>query len=141
MRVLSSPDRGFSLVESLIACTLLTIGVLSLAHLFGVAAALNVSSRDATLAAVLAVQKLEELRTAVEQAPGVDFVDARGGRLPPAAGAPPPDAAYVRRWTVDPLDVDPANTTVLQVTVSPTMERGPRWREVRMVSVRTRKSP
>lgn len=138
---LSSLEHGFSLVESLTACTLLTVGVLSVAHLFGVAAALNVSSRHATLAAVLAAQKLEELRAAVERASGVDFIDARGGRLPPSGDVAPADTAYVRRWTVDPLDVDPVNTTIVHVTVSPVVGRGPRSREVRLVSVWTRRSP
>ena len=140
MRCRLAGEQGLSIVESLVACTLLTVGVLSLAHLFAAATAMNVASKHETLAAVLAVQKLEELRAAVEQQPGVDYVDARGVVLPAAGGAPRA-AAYVRRWTIDPLDVDPANAAVVQVSVTPSVERGPHWREVRLVSARTRKAP
>src|SRR5688572_32398086 len=62
----SALDRaeGFSLVESLIACGVLAAGVLSVVQLFALAAAMSVTSRQTTAAAILAAQKLEELRAA-----------------------------------------------------------------------------
>jgi prepilin-type N-terminal cleavage/methylation domain-containing protein len=59
----SSPDAGFSLLEVLVAAMLLATALVSLAQLFGVATRSNIGSRATTYAAVLAQQKLEELRS------------------------------------------------------------------------------
>ena len=53
---------GFSLLEALFATTVLTVGVGMLAHLFVVATTANKTSRVTTFTAVLAQQKLEQLR-------------------------------------------------------------------------------
>jgi type II secretory pathway pseudopilin PulG len=55
-------ERGFSLLEALIATGILAVGLLSVAHLFGLAVRSNIASRTTTNATVLAQQKLEELR-------------------------------------------------------------------------------
>ena len=59
----SSPDAGFSLLEVIVAAMLLATALVSLAQLFGVATRSNIGSRTTTYAAVLAQQKLEELRS------------------------------------------------------------------------------
>ena len=56
------PQRGFSLVEVLFALVVLSVAVLGLAHLFTVAAHNNARARATTYAAVLAQQKMEQLR-------------------------------------------------------------------------------
>ena len=56
------PQRGFSLVEVLFALVVLSVAVSSLAHLLTVAAYTNTRARAATYAAVLAQQKMEQLR-------------------------------------------------------------------------------
>jgi prepilin-type N-terminal cleavage/methylation domain-containing protein len=56
------PQRGFSLVEVLFALVVLSVAVLGLAHLINVAAYTNVRARATTYAAVLAQQKMEQLR-------------------------------------------------------------------------------
>jgi len=56
-------DAGFSLIEAMVATALLAGAVVSLAQLAGIAARRNASSRHATYAAILAAQKLEELRS------------------------------------------------------------------------------
>jgi hypothetical protein len=134
-------EQGFSLVESLVACTLLAVGLLTVVQLFGLAASLNVASRHATLAVVLAAQKVEELRAAAVHTGGADFLDAYGRPVPASGDAPPPTAVYARRWTVDPLDVDPIHTAIVEVSVAPAAGGTPARREVRLVAVRTRKSP
>ncbi len=58
----SRTDEGFSLVEVLVATCILTIGVVSLAQLFALSTRSNTSARHSTFAAVLAEQKVEELR-------------------------------------------------------------------------------
>lgn len=75
-----------------------------------------------------------------------DFVDARGQSL--GGGTTPPfGAAFIRRWSIEPLPASPNDAIVLQVLVVPVGE--PRrvwaraWRspgEVRIVSVKARKA-
>lgn len=55
-------ERGFSLIETLIATTIMTVALASLAQLFAIATRSNQSARSTTFAAVLAQQKMEQLR-------------------------------------------------------------------------------
>jgi hypothetical protein len=59
----SSGVSGFSLIEVLTALGLLVIAVVSLAHLFALATQANQRSRHVTSAAILAAQKMEQLRS------------------------------------------------------------------------------
>jgi type II secretory pathway pseudopilin PulG len=58
----SSSAAGFSLIEVLIATLLLATALVTLAQLFGMATRSNIGARNTTYSAVLAQQKLEELR-------------------------------------------------------------------------------
>jgi len=53
---------GFSLVEVLVATTLLAVALVGLAQLAGIAVRANTSARGTTFATMLAQQKLEQLR-------------------------------------------------------------------------------
>ena len=55
-------DAGFSLAETIIAIGLMTTALVTLAQMFGLSTRSNVGSRNTTYAAVLAEQKMEELR-------------------------------------------------------------------------------
>jgi prepilin-type N-terminal cleavage/methylation domain-containing protein len=55
-------DRGFSLIEVLVATTVTTIGTLALAQLCVMSMRMNQDARATTLATVLASQKMEQLR-------------------------------------------------------------------------------
>jgi hypothetical protein len=77
--------------------------------------------------------------------PYVDYVDANGAWA--GNGSDPPQrAVYSRRWSIRPLDEDPADTLVLQVRVTWARERRPvSWTgsqrpldDVRLVSIRSR---
>src|SRR6188768_1901204 len=57
-----SNDRGFSLVETLVATTIMTVALASLAQLFLISTKANQSARITTNASVLAQQKMEQLR-------------------------------------------------------------------------------
>ncbi len=57
-----SSERGFSIIETMIAVGLLTTVSLSVAQLFAVAAKRNLDARAQTSTAILAVQKMEQLR-------------------------------------------------------------------------------
>jgi type II secretory pathway pseudopilin PulG len=58
----SSDQAGFSLLEVVIATSLLVVGMVSLAQLFAVATTSNTNARTSTFATVLAEQKMEQLR-------------------------------------------------------------------------------
>ena len=137
--------RGFSIVELLIATTIVVTGVCGLAQLFVLALAANVQAEQTTRATVLARQKIEQLRAEPFDVP----------RSPPDAlrrDAPGffdvVDETYIRRWSVETLPVD-VETVVLQVVVVHERRRNAfavaRMRngvgDVRLLPVRTRKAP
>lgn len=79
----------------------------------------------------------------------VDYLDA-GGAYVGTGGTPPAGAAYVRRWSIQPLPTNPNNTLVLQVfvtTVGNDANRGQTAGDLRrlpgdalLTSVKTRKA-
>jgi prepilin-type N-terminal cleavage/methylation domain-containing protein len=58
----SRRDGGFSLLEVLIATSLMAVGLTALAQLFALSTRTNHSAKTTTYAAVLAQQKMEQLR-------------------------------------------------------------------------------
>jgi hypothetical protein len=72
------------------------------------------ASRQRAVATTAAAGKIEELRSlpAGDVSSGVDHLDPSGTLID--ATIPPGQAAYVRRWTVQPIDGDPE---VLALTV------------------------
>jgi prepilin-type N-terminal cleavage/methylation domain-containing protein len=75
----------------------------------------------------------------------VDYVDRFGTKIGGGA-SPPPDARFIRRWSVAPLPADPANIVVIQVLVTDNRNRGDADRrpgvrlpeEARLVTVKAR---
>lgn len=152
----ATEPRGFTLIEVLVATTVLVVGVVALASLAGVATRANIAARTSTFTAVLAAAKMEQLRALAwgfdalgapisdsttdltvfpaTSGAGVglgpsppdalahntegycDFLDANGRSLG-GGPVPPPQALFIRRWSIDPRPSDPANTLVLQVLV------------------------
>jgi len=55
-------EAGFSLLEVLIATTVLTVGLTALAQLFAISTRANFSAKSTTMASILAQQKMEQLR-------------------------------------------------------------------------------
>jgi hypothetical protein len=165
--------RGCSLLEVLVATTIVVVGVMALAQLFALATHANLHAKQTTFTAILAQQKMEQLRglawsidplgvpvsdlstdtRAVPEAasggtglspspPGAlarnlegycDFVDGKG-QLLGGGTTPPPGAVYVRRWSIEPVPSNPANTLVLQVLVTRT--RNPRAADAATVAAR-----
>ena len=115
-------DRGFSLLEALIACALLATALLSIGHLSTAAIVLLMDSRGRTEATLLAVSKLEELRSSAAPAAGADTVDTGG--QPAGIDAP---RVFDRRWSVAPVS---PGASILTVVVAPTPSAGSR--EVRV---------
>src|SRR5437870_4664241 len=56
-------ERGFSLLEVLTATTILTVALTALAQLFAISTRANASAKATGYAAVLAEQKMEQLRS------------------------------------------------------------------------------
>ena len=109
--------RGFALLETLLASTILVVGVLSLAQLLTVAARANVAAGQVTTATILAADKMEELR-------GLPWGATAGeDRVGP----------HTRRWRVSPLPDDAANAAVIEVVVDPG--------GVRLAALRARLAP
>ena len=62
-RPATASASGFSLVEVLVATALLATAIVTLAQLFAISTRTNLGSHNSTFAAVLAQQKMEELRS------------------------------------------------------------------------------
>jgi len=109
---------GFSLLDALIAAAILASALLSLAQLIAVAVKATAAAGRMTNAALLASQKVEELRAG-------SWSELQSGADTPAAG-------LTRIWTVTPLAADPDYVAVLEVLV-----RAPGG-QTRIVGLKTR---
>jgi Tfp pilus assembly protein PilV len=120
---------GSTLIEAVVAICMLTTAVVSLAGLVSVAVRTIALTRERTVAAILAAQKLEELFVAArplspsspdavshDEAGFVEYLDAAGVVV--GSGAAARGVVYVRRWAISPLGADTA-LNVLHVAVSP----------------------
>jgi len=154
-------EAGFSLLEVLCATTILTVAVVSLAQVMALATRATLLARTSTLAALLAAQKMEQLRALAWtfDASGMPTSDTTTGGT--GLSPSPPDAlvrdipgysdrldasgrtvlhdgaaVFVRRWSITPLPARPS-TLVIQVSV---VRLGfPAATAARLVAVRTRK--
>ena len=151
--------KGFSLVEVLVAMALVASTAIGLAELFVVSSQVTHAARISSVATLAAESKRAELRArpwayvgsavlsddglavspstalTVSVAGFVDYVDVSG--LPIAyALQPSSNSVYVRRWSIQPLPADPANTLVLQVVAAPVTR--PLSRDVHLVSILAR---
>lgn len=134
--------KGFSLVEVLVAMSLVVASALGMAELFAVATRVTQDARIDTTATFAAESKMAQLRAltlawdadgASVTSPGlasspataltantdgyVDYVDGSGAVVG-AGVAPPPAGVFLRRWSIQPLPADPANAVVLQVVAA-----------------------
>jgi hypothetical protein len=135
--------HGCSLVEVVVAMAMLAAGLTALAPLMVQSARTTTASGNRTMAALLAADKLEQLRALAWT------VDAAG--LPvsdPALSASPLDAldrdvtgfvdrvgSWTRRWVVQPMPSLPIDVVVLQVRVVGTLGE-----DVRLVAIRARRA-
>lgn len=134
-------DRGFTLLEALVALAILTVAALATAQLLSAAALTVHDSRVQTLTTTLASQRLEQLVAAEWSAttPGgsldtdvggyMDYLDLDG-------------AVFVRRWAIDLLPDGREDARVFRVLVrslaaDAAAAHGARG-EARLVTVRTR---
>jgi len=106
-------QRGFSLIEVLISLVLLGIGMAGIIGLQRVAASSSGYSRRATEAAMLAEDKLEQLRTVpLDELDGEDLIDP--------SGKPNDDGPFDREWVYETVGL----RTTITVTVTWTENDG-----------------
>ena len=123
---------GFSLIETIVAVALLAVALLSLVQLTLYATTANVEARRDSMAALLAADKIEELRVAINFPPSpanalqqnaagfCDFLDAWGRQLgTPGGTAAPAGAAFVRRWSIRPAGPAISDPITLEVVAVP----------------------
>ena len=138
---------GFGLLEALIACGLIVVLAAGVAQLTLASVRAVRTAGDETRALLLAVQKMEQLRSlawdrepaghALEPAAAADhagagaapagsldrnvpgYVDYLSGRGSPVGGGarPPAGTAFVRRWSVQPAPRLPGDLLALDVVV------------------------
>jgi type II secretory pathway pseudopilin PulG len=120
-----SADRGTTLVEAVVAIGILAGAVVALAGLASVATRASTLARERSMAAILALQKIEAVSQDVGSTPAspvnawavdtpgyVEYLDAHGDLI--TGGG----RVYVRRWSISPLPSD-ANLLAIQVAVAP----------------------
>lgn len=159
-----SASRGFSLIEALVAASLMGTAIVTLAHLVALGTHQTIASRRVLTATVAAQSKLEQLRalswtyapdggrlsdtdlspsptrSLLEDIAGyVDHLDEFGTTMPPAGDDVNPQ--YVRRWAISPLESFDADTLILQVCVFQFIRgsREGRRPEVCLWTIRTRR--
>jgi len=127
-------EAGSSLVEAIVAALILAAGVTAMAQLFSIAIASNVRARDRTVAMILAQQKIEELRTSNLSASSSESVEHLNGSgaIVGRDSAPPAQAVYTRRWSVEPV-TSGAEAAIVRVRVT---ARGSGRTEVNLTAVK-----
>lgn len=96
---LTAGQRGFSLVDVLVASMVFMTGVAAVLPLAAGSVRATRLARDTSMATFLAWQKVEALTPDARQAPEVEErIDERGDVSP--------SGVYVRRWRVDPIGAD-----------------------------------
>ena len=113
---MTQTDHGFTLVEALVGLAFVAVLTAGLANLVVVATNLMRDARDDTGASVLAVQKIEQLRSSI--ATGMSVASSPPNALDEdTTGFSDRTDAYVRRWRVAPLPSDVSSRRVVQVRV------------------------
>lgn len=110
-------SAGFTLVEVLIASSVLTVGLLAAARVLAASTAANGASRTITTATMMAIEKMEQLRALAIDDPAfalsplnslVSDVDGYSDR---------PSPQFVRRWAIEALPSYPDDAVVVHVVV------------------------
>jgi prepilin-type N-terminal cleavage/methylation domain-containing protein len=105
-------QAGFSLVETMVASLVLTVGLVGLAQLLAVATIMHSDARQATAGTMLAQAKVDELTKSDLSLSSVQLGSIASNMAPYFDN---PEPGITRRWQVN--DGPVPGTWVLQVTV------------------------
>lgn len=136
-------QRGFSLVETIMATSLVAVALVSLAQFVGVAVQSGAAARARAATTLMAEQKMEQIRAMpwaeIAAAPegATDYLDATGSERCANANSPCGDAVYVRRWSAVPAAFS-TGVILIEVDVRP-VEKGNGT--TRLVTARARMTP
>jgi type II secretory pathway pseudopilin PulG len=98
-------QRGFSIVETIVAASLLAVALVTLAQFVGAGVQSGAAARARAATTLMAAQKMEQIRAlqwaAIAAMPPdvTDYLDASGDERCQGANAPCGDAVYIRRWS------------------------------------------
>jgi prepilin-type N-terminal cleavage/methylation domain-containing protein len=136
-------QRGFSLVETIVATSLLAVALVTLAQFVGAGVQSAAAARARTATTLMAAQKMEQIRAlpwaAIAAMPPdvTDYLDASGDECCAGATAPCGDAVYVRRWSATPA---PFSTGVFIIDVDVSLV-GKGHGSTALVTARARMTP
>lgn len=129
-------SNGFTLVEVLIATTLLMMAWLATARLFTASIAAVAAAKALTRTTFLATEKMEQLRALpiddpalARSPPGALSADVDGFFDRPAPG-------YARRWSIEPLPSHAESAVAIEVQVVRTYGAG----DAHIATIKTRKA-
>jgi len=113
-------QRGFTLIETLVAASLLAGALVALAQFVGASAQSGAAARARALTALMAEQKMEQIRAlpwaTIAAGDTAEYLDASGNERCPRALMPCGDAVYVRRWSATPAPFS-AGILIIEVEV------------------------
>lgn len=136
-------QRGFSLVETIIATSLLAGALVTLAQFVGAAVQSGAAARTRAATTLMAVQKIEQIRglswaaIAATASQTTDYLDASGNERCPGANVPCGEAVYTRHWSSTPASFS-AGVLIIEVDVSPV---GKGHGRTTLVTARARMTP
>jgi prepilin-type N-terminal cleavage/methylation domain-containing protein len=102
----SNNDRGFTIIEVLIAIVILTVALVSMAELMAVTLRLQMLGRNQTSAVRLAQDKLDELMSQNFAVPALSVGGSLTADQANHFDTPPNDPNFRRRWVVAAGPVD-----------------------------------